>query len=67
MLKRLNQVCELLSLSREGVRKLQLKDPTFPKPIKLGDKEQSPVFFDVKELEAWLETKKEQRNTGVSA
>ncbi|MEK5743907.1 hypothetical protein VXE41_13295 [Acinetobacter variabilis] len=66
MLKRLNEVCKLLSLSRDGLRKLQLKDPSFPKPIKLGDSKQSPVFIDMKELESWLEAKKEQRNTGVS-
>lgn len=61
MLKRFNEVCSLLSLSRDGLRKLQLKDPTFPKSIKLGDSKQAPVFFDVKELEQWLELKKAER------
>ncbi|WP_104488752.1 helix-turn-helix transcriptional regulator [Acinetobacter indicus] len=61
MLKRFNEVCDLLSLSRDGLRKVQLKDPTFPKPIKLGDSKQSPVFFDIKELEQWLELKKAER------
>jgi len=61
MLKRFNEVCELLSLSRDGLRKVQLKDPSFPKPIKLGDSKQAPVFFDVKELEQWLELKKAER------
>lgn len=61
MLKRFNEVCDLLSLSRDGLRKVQLKDPSFPKPIKLGSSKQAPVFFDVKELEQWLELKKAER------
>lgn len=61
MLKRFNEVCDLLSLSRDGLRKVQLKDPTFPKPIKLGNSKQAPVFFDIKELEQWLELKKAER------
>lgn len=61
MLKKFNEVCDLLSLSRDGLRKVQLKDPTFPKPIKLGNSKQAPVFFDIKELEQWLELKKAER------
>lgn len=61
MLKKFNEVCDLLSLSRDGLRKVQLKDPSFPKPIKLGSSKQAPVFFDVKELEQWLELKKAER------
>lgn len=61
MLKRFNEVCDLLSLSRDGLRKVQLKDPSFPKPIKLGNSKQAPVFFDIKELEQWLELKKAER------
>lgn len=61
MLKKFNEVCDLLSLSRDGLRKVQLKDPSFPKPIKLGNSKQAPVFFDIKELEQWLELKKAER------
>lgn len=61
MLKKFNEVCGLLSLTRDGLRKVQLKDPTFPKPIKLGNSKQAPVFFDIKELEQWLELKKAER------
>ncbi|QSG85601.1 helix-turn-helix transcriptional regulator [Acinetobacter indicus] len=61
MLKKFNEVCDLLSLSRDGLRKVQLKDPSFPKPIKLGSSKQAPVFFDIKELEQWLELKKAER------
>ena len=66
MLKKFNEVCESLSLTRDGLRKLQLKDPDFPKPIKLGDSKQAHVFFCSKELEEWLEKKKAERN-GVAA
>ena len=55
------ETCTLLSLTADGLRKLQLKDPTFPKPIKLGNSKQAPVFFDIKELEQWLELKKAER------
>ncbi len=61
MLKRLNHICDYLDLSREGLRKLQAKDPTFPKSIKLGDSMQSPVYFDVAEINAWIESKKAAR------
>lgn len=61
MLKRLNHICDYLDLSREGLRKLQAKDHTFPKSIKLGDSMQSPVYFDVAEINAWIESKKAAR------
>ena len=32
----MNKVCELLDITREGLRKLQMNDPTFPKPLKAG-------------------------------
>ena len=61
MLIKKSETCSRLSLSADGLRKLQLKDPSFPKPIKLGSSKQSPLFFDVKELEQWLESKKAER------
>lgn len=45
--------CKLLDLSREGLRKLIKKDPTFPRPVKEGTQMQSPVYFDYQELLAW--------------
>ena len=44
---------ELLDLSREGLRKLLKKDPTFPRPIKSGTHIQSPVYFDYQQLIEW--------------
>lgn len=61
MLIKKSETCTRLSLTADGLRKLQLKDPSFPKPIKLGSSKQAPVFFDIKELEQWLELKKAER------
>ena len=62
MLKKFNEVCELFSVTRYGLRKIMLKDKDFPKPIKLGDTKQAPVYFDLKEIEQWVEIKKASRN-----
>ena len=51
MLIKLKDVCNLLSLSRDGLKKLQQRDSDFPKPIKLGDSRQSSVFFIKEELD----------------
>ena len=62
MLKKFNEVCEYFGVSRDGLRKIQLRNPDFPKPIKLGDTKQAPVYFDLKEIEQWVELKKASRN-----
>ena len=56
-----SSVCNELSMSRNGLKKLIAKDPTMPRPIKLGNTRQSPVYFDSGELEAWIESKKQAR------
>ena len=58
LLKSYNSVALALDLSREGLRKLAKRDPTFPQPIKLGESRQAAVFFDAQEVEQWLENKK---------
>lgn len=62
MLKKFNDVCEYFGVTRDGLRKIQLRNPDFPKPIKLGDTKQAPVYFDLKEIEQWVEIKKASRN-----
>lgn len=47
--------------SPEALKTLQ-KDPSFPRPIKLGNSRQSPVFFDTQELLDWIEVKKKSRS-----
>ena len=58
LLKSYNSVALALDLSREGLRKLVMRDPTFPRPLKLGESRQAAVFFDAQEVEQWLENKK---------
>jgi prophage regulatory protein len=60
-LKKQATVCKDLETSRNGLAKLSAKDPTFPRPIKLGNTKQSPVYYDADELNAWIESKKAAR------
>ena len=60
-LLRQTTVCALLDLSRNGLACLLAKDPSFPKPIKLGEARQAPVYFDAEELRGWIEQKKQAR------
>lgn len=56
-----SRIATLLDLSISGVKKLAKKDPSFPREIKCGDTRQSPVFYDLSEIEAWVATKKAAR------
>lgn len=67
MLKKFNEICDYFSVTRDGLRKIQLKNPDFPKPIKLGDTKQAPVYFDMKEIEQWVELKKAERDAELPA
>ena len=50
-----------LDLSKSGLEKLAASDPSFPRPIKLGEHRQSAVFFDEGEINEWINSKKAQR------
>lgn len=65
-LYRKTTAAEVLDLSNSGLEKLVANDPSFPRPIKLGEHRQSAVFFDSEEIAAWIETKKASRQ-GVLA
>jgi hypothetical protein len=56
-----NTVCEQLELSRDGLRQLIKRDPTFPVAMKDGNTKQSAVYFDYDELVAWHEAQKAAR------
>ena len=58
MLKQFNVICSELDLSHEGLCKLQINDKTFPHDIKIGDSMQSPAYFDLSEINEWVEAKK---------
>lgn len=50
----------MLDISRDTLRVLILRDPTFPRPIKLGNTRQSPVFFSRSDLTEWHNKRKAQ-------
>ncbi len=50
--------CQLLDVTRESLRHTIRKDPTFPKPMKMGTTKQAPVFFDYQEIVEWHNSKK---------
>lgn len=51
--------CQVLDLSPEGLRQLISKDPTFPRPYKMGKSRQSAVWFDYAELVQWHNIQKQ--------
>lgn len=51
------QACELLSISREAIRKIVDSDPSFPKPYKTGTSRQCAVYFDYEALKKWHQSK----------
>ncbi|WP_374527983.1 transcriptional regulator [Acinetobacter sp.] len=50
--------CQILDVTRESLRHTIRKDPSFPRPVKMGTSKQSPVFFDYQELVDWHNSKK---------
>jgi predicted DNA-binding transcriptional regulator AlpA len=54
-------LCVLLGTTRNGVRNIAARDPSFPKPLKFGTSKQAPVFYDAAEIADWLELKKSER------
>ncbi|EMP1644834.1 AlpA family transcriptional regulator [Acinetobacter baumannii] len=47
------EVCYMLSIKADKLRKLIIEDETFPRPIKDGQNRQSAVYFDFNAIEAW--------------
>ncbi|MDA3432679.1 helix-turn-helix domain-containing protein [Acinetobacter baumannii] len=54
------KVCQMLDISRDTLRVLIRRDPAFPRPIKLGNTRQSPVFFSRSDLIEWHNNRKAQ-------
>ncbi len=55
-------VCKAIGQTRSGLDKLKKKDPTFPRPVKLGDSRQAACYYVIAEVNAWLASKIESRN-----
>lgn len=47
-------VCRVLNASRNTIYAIQQRDPSFPKPVKFGDKQQSRVFYRESEINDWI-------------
>ena len=59
--------CQLLDVTRESLRHTIRKDPSFPRPLKMGTAKQAPVFFDYQELIDWHNSKKEAATAEMGA
>ena len=59
-------LCQWLDVTRSGLAKLRVKDPSFPKPIKDGDSRQAAAYYVVAEVEAWLQSKIAARDKAQS-
>lgn len=55
-----NKACEMLDVSRDTLRVLMRRDPSFPRAIKYGKSRQAPVFFGYTELVEWHNKRKAQ-------
>ena len=60
-LLRKTTAAKVLDLSKSGLEKLVSADPSFPRPIKMGETRQAAVFFDQAEIQSWIEAKKAAR------
>lgn len=56
--------CELLDVSRESLRHIVRTDNSFPRPLKRGKSQQSPVYFDYAQLIEWHN--KQMQNLAVT-
>lgn len=43
-----------MNTSRNTIYAIQQRDPSFPKPVKFGDKKQSRVFYRKSEIMVWM-------------
>ncbi|MDN5511450.1 MULTISPECIES: transcriptional regulator [unclassified Acinetobacter] len=59
--------CRLLDVTRPSLLHTISKDPTFPRPLKMGTSKQAPVFFDYQELVEWHNRKKEAATAEMGA
>lgn len=55
-------LAKCFGITDEGLKAIRENDPTFPKPIKIGESRQAPVYFDGPEVEAWIQQKKQERD-----
>jgi prophage regulatory protein len=66
MFVRGREAARITGLSRSRLY-LLLKSGGFPKPIKLGDKRNSPIAFSLREIEAWQREQLAKRDRAAAA
>lgn len=54
MFIRTKDLCRVMNTSRNTIYAIQQRDPSFPKPVKFGDKKQSRVFYRESEINDWI-------------
>lgn len=60
------EVCEMLSVTRDKLSKMEKDDPTFPRSMKDGQERQSAVYFDYNEIMDWYLSWKEKNRVSYS-
>ena len=65
-LLRKSTAAAFIGLSQGALEKMVKTDPSFPRPIKLGEHRQSTVLFDEAELAGWVQSLKARRDAMAS-
>lgn len=60
------EVCEMLSVTRDKLSKMEKDDLTFPRSMKDGKTRQSAVYFDYHEIMDWYLNWKENNRASYS-
>lgn len=55
-----NEVCDMLSVGRDRLSRIEKEDPTFPRSIKDGLSRQAAVYYDYQEILDWYLSWKEK-------
>lgn len=58
--------CQILDISRESLRSIIRNDPQFPRPIKMGESKQSPVYFDYMAIIEWHKAQMQNLESSVN-
>lgn len=53
-------LCDVLGFSTSALDELIKRDPTFPRPIKMGESRQAAVMFRLNEVDSWLSEKQKK-------
>lgn len=48
------ELCQALGFSTTALDDLIKRDPSFPRPIKMGESRQAAVMFRLNEVDSWL-------------